>query len=271
MEANPGVSVITLLTDFGTADGYLAEVKGTLLSLAPGAALVDLTHDVPPGDIADAAYCIGRSWKRFPAGTVHLCVVDPGVGTDRRAIAVSAGEQYFVGPDNGLFSEVLGARNAACISVAVIPGAAPTFHGRDVFAPVAAALATGAAFASLGSPVTDPVKLPQNRPQRRGEFLVGEIIHVDRFGTLVSNLPAARIAPNAMVRIGVYDLPLRTTFADVPPGDPVAFAGSGGTIEIAVRNGRADVVLGAVRGAEVRATAQRRSELKVRESTTIRT
>jgi len=261
---------ITLLTDFGTADGYIAEVKGTLLSRAPDVMLVDLTHDVPPGDIAEAAYCIGRAWRRFPPGTVHLCVVDPGVGTERRALAITAAGQFFVGPDNGLFTDIVSAKQSAAVSLPMISGAAPTFHGRDVFAPAAAALAGGAELSSLGPPATDLVKLPQTRPQRRGEFLVGEVIHVDRFGTLVSNLPSAKIAPGATVRLGVYDLPLRTTFADVPPGDPVAFAGSGGTIEIAVRNGRADVVLGAGRGVEVRATALRRSEPKLRATQELR-
>lgn len=263
------MNAITLLTDFGTRDGYLAELKGTLLSLAPGVQLVDLTHDIPSGDIADGAYAIGRAWRRFPGGTVHLCVVDPGVGTARRALAISAGGQFFVGPDNGLFSDPLMAKDVAAVSLAMIPGAAPTFHGRDIFAPAAAALATGIALASLGEPAADTVRLPQNRPQRRGEYLVGEVVHVDRFGTLVTNLPSGRIAPDAKVRLGVYDLPLKTTFADVPPGDPVAFVGSGGTLEVAVRNGRADVVLGSARGAEVKATAARKSGPRARESAMI--
>lgn len=269
MAAGARLNAITLLTDFGTADGYLAELKGTLLSLAPGVQLVDLTHDIPSGDIAGAAYAIGRAWRRFPAGTVHLGVVDPGVGTTRRALAISAGGQFFVGPDNGLFSDALMAKDVTAISLAVIPGAAPTFHGRDIFAPAAAALASGTPLSSLGQPAADPVKLTQNRPQRRGDFLVGEVVHVDRFGTLVSNLPGGKIAPDAKVRLGVYDLPLKNTFADVPPGDPVAFIGSGGTLEIAVRNGRADVVLGSARGAEVRATAARKSGPRVRESAMI--
>jgi S-adenosylmethionine hydrolase len=261
------MSIITLLTDFGSADGYLAEVKGTLLSLAPGTQLVDITHDVPPGDIADAAYAIGRSWRRFPEGTIHLCVVDPGVGTARRGIAVGAGGQFFVGPDNGLFSDVYSARPPiTVVSLQTVPGAGPTFHGRDVFAPAAAAIATGKPIATLGAAIQDPVKLPAPKLQRRGSDLVGEVIHVDRFGTLITNIPAGRLATDAAVRLGVYDLPLRTTFADVPPGDPVAFIGSGGTLEIAVRNGRADVVLGSARGAEVKATAQRKSGPKARET-----
>lgn len=261
------MSLVTLLSDFGSVDGYLAEVKGTLLSLAPGVQLVDITHDVPAGDIADAAYAIGRSWRRFPEGTIHLCVVDPGVGTTRRGLAVAAGGQFFVGPDNGLFSDVYTAKPPIrTISLQSVPGTGPTFHGRDVFAPAAAALAMGKDIGTLGTAIEDPVKLPAAKLQRRGADLVGEVIHVDRFGTLVTNIPAGRIAAAAAVRLGVYDLPLRATFADVPAGDPVAFIGSGGTLEIAVRNGRADVVLGSARGAEVKATAQRKSGPKVRET-----
>jgi S-adenosylmethionine hydrolase len=246
--------IVTLLTDFGTADGYVAEVKGTLLALAPGVAVVDVAHDIAPGDVAAGAYVLGRVWRRFPAGSVHLAVVDPGVGTDRRALAVEAGGHRFVGPDNGLLTDALGSRGrAVCLRAA--PGASRTFHGRDLFAPAAAALARGVALEELGEAIGDPVRLPRPPLVREGKDVVGTVIHVDRFGTLITNIPHSRVAGRATVRLGAYDLALRGSFGDVPSGDPVAFVGSGGTVEIAVRDGRADVVLGASRGALVRATA----------------
>jgi hypothetical protein len=245
---------ITLLTDFGTADGYVAEMKGVLLTLAPGVQIVDLTHDIPPGDIRAGAYALGRAWRTFPAGTVHMAVVDPGVGTDRRALAVETGGHWFVAPDNGLVSRVLERQAFRAFALPVRADAAPTFHGRDVFAPAAAALARGEA--CKGASVQDPVRLPAARLQRRASAVFGEIVHVDRFGTLVTNIPADRIAEGALVRVGAYELNLHRTFGEVGPGDPVAFIGSGGTVEVAVRDGRADVVLGASRGTEVGATAR---------------
>jgi hypothetical protein len=249
------MSVITLLTDFGTADTYVAEMKGVLLRGCPGATLVDITHEIAPGDIAAAAHALGRAWTHFPPGTVHLAVVDPGVGTDRRALALTAGGHGFVGPDNGVLTAALEHHSARAVALNAGEGASPTFHGRDVFAPAAARLASGEPVESLGQPVADPVRLPRPRLARVKGDLVGRVVHVDRFGTLVTNLPGAKVAADAVVRLGAYDFPLRRTFGDVPAGDPVAFIGSGGTVEIAIRDGRADTILGVTRGAEVRATA----------------
>jgi hypothetical protein len=246
--------IVTLLTDFGTVDGYVAELKGVLLSLVPDLRVVDLTHDIPPGDIRAGAYALGRAWRSFPGGTVHLAVVDPGVGTARRALAAEVGGQRFVAPDNGLLSRVFEGRQFRALAIAVSADAAPTFHGRDVFAPAAATLARGETLEA--EVIADPVRLPAARLQRRGSQLLGEVVHVDRFGTLVSNIPAERLAEQAVVRVGAYELPLRRTFGDVAPGDPVAFIGSGGTVEVAVREGRADAVLGASRGVEVGATVR---------------
>jgi S-adenosylmethionine hydrolase len=248
--------LVTLLTDYGTADGYAGEVKGKLLSLAPEAAVVDIAHDVPPGDIAAGCYVLGRVWRSFPRGTVHLAVVDPGVGTERRALAAEAGGHCFVAPDNGLLSDVFAAAGARVVTLPAPAGTSRTFHGRDVFAPAAARLVRGAALAELGSEISDPVRLAPHRLATEGADLVGEVVHVDRFGTLVTNLPAEQVSPAASVRVGGYDLSLRRTFADVPPGHPVAFIGSGGTVEVAVRDGVAAAVLGVSRGAEVRATAR---------------
>ena len=249
--------LVTLLTDFGSSDSYVGEVKGRLLSLVPAATLVDLSHDIAPGDVAAASYVLGRAWREFPAGTVHLAVVDPGVGTARRALAVDAAGHRFVAPDNGLLSEVFAAAHAEVVSLAVPGGASRTFHGRDVFAPAAARLALGAALADLGSPVRDLVHLPPRRPHTEGADTVGQVVHVDRFGTLVTNLPASACHAGAEVRLGRHLVPLHATFGEVPGGSPVAFVGSGGTLEIAVRDGRADAVLGYGRGAEVRVSGGR--------------
>jgi hypothetical protein len=248
--------IITLLTDFGTADGYVAEVKGALLRQVPAAVLVDVAHDLAPGDIVAAAYVLGRAWRAFPDSTVHLAVVDPGVGTLRRALAGEAGGHRFVAPDNGLLTPVLEGRASNLVALETPAGATATFHGRDVFAPAAARLAAGEPLAALGSAVVDPVLLPPALLERRGRDLLGVVVHVDRFGSLITNLPGARLAPGALVRLGAYDLELRQTFSDVAPGDPVAYVGSGGTVEVAVRDARADAALGLTRGVEVRATAR---------------
>jgi S-adenosylmethionine hydrolase len=261
--------IITLLTDFGTADAYVGEVKGVLLSTAPGTTLVDIAHDIPPGDVVAAAWALGRAWAAYPEGTVHLAVVDPGVGTARRAVAVLAAGHRFVGPDNGIFTPALERSGSRAFALPIPKTASPTFHARDVFAPAAARLAAGAMPADLGSAISDPVRLERQRLGHRGGNLVGRVVHVDRFGTLVTNIPGARVAAEATVRIGPYDLQLRRTFADVAPGDPLALIGSGGFVEIAIRDGRADTVLGATRGAEVSATAapvKRDSRMKGRPS-----
>src|SRR5688572_2722923 len=145
--------IVTLLTDFGLRDSYVGEVKGVLLSLAPRVELVDVTHDIAPGDVRAAQYVLGRAWPHFPAGTVHLAVVDPGVGGARRALAAEVAGHYFVGPDNGILSWL--PDHAKFVSLATPAGASATFHARDVFAPAAAALANGTALSHLGPIVTD--------------------------------------------------------------------------------------------------------------------
>lgn len=242
-----GASVITLLTDFGTTDSYVAEVKGALLRRAPTAPLVDVTHDVPPGDIRAAQVILGRTWHRFPPGTVHLCVVDPGVGGARAALALAAHGHAFVGPDNGLFTELLA--DATAVALPIPRDAAPTFHGRDVFAPAAAALATGTPLDRLGPAVEPRGHLPLPPCRREGPRTVGEVLLVDRFGNLLTNIPAMAGSVTVADRaIG----PVRRAFADVARGDLVAYVGSGGTIEVAVRDGSAAQRLGAGRGAVVR-------------------
>ena len=244
-------SLITLLTDFGLSDSYVAEVKGVLFTRAPGATLVDISHQVPPGDVRAGQYLLSRAWRQFPKGTVHLAIVDPGVGTSRRALAASAGEHLFVAPDNGLLSFLA---NPHFVALKIPEGAAPTFHGRDVFAPAAAALASGRRIEDLGSPITDATFSPLPSPKHDGTALMGEVVYVDRFGTLISNIPGPDVEPGVRIRVTGTDVgALRRTFGDVERGTLVAFVGSGGTVEVAVRDGSAARLLGVGVGAEVRA------------------
>ena len=244
--------VITLLTDYGLRDSYVAEVKAVLISRVPDATVVDVTHEVPAGDVRAGQYLLARAWHRFPIGSVHVGIVDPGVGTARRALAASAAGHLFVAPDNGLLSFL--PDDTRWVELDVPAGASPTFHGRDVFAPAAARLVTGASLDELGSPAPDVVRSPLPVPAWDGAAWVGEVVYVDRFGTLVTNLPADAVQPGVRLVAGDREVgPLRRTFGDVDPGHLVAFVGSGGTIEIAARNGSATRLLGAGVGTLVRA------------------
>lgn len=244
--------IITLLTDFGARDSYVGEVRGVLLARAPGAVLADISHEIPSGDIRAGAYVLGRVWRRFPAGTVHLAVIDPGVGGARLALALRSEGHFFVGPDNGLFTPVL-ERADEIAGLPVPPPASATFHGRDVFAPAAAAIAAGSPVAALGAPPrTTPVRLPIAGPRREGNCLVGEVVYIDRFGTLITNLGPDAQGP---IEVAGVRVPLRRGFSDVAPGERVAFVGSGGTIEVAVRDGSAAEVFKAHAGIRVRAAA----------------
>lgn len=243
----PGI--VTLLTDFGTADGYVAELKGTLFSLVSDVTVVDLSHDIPPYDVEFARLTVARYWRRFPPGTVHLVVVDPGVGTSRQAIAVASDDRFLVGPDNGVLSPALLLGEARCVSIPIGAGASRTFHGRDVFAPVAAALAAGASLESLGHAVANPVVRRTKEALRRDDgAIIGEVIAIDRFGNAVTNLLAVR---SGVVAATGRPIPVRATYADVAPGAPVALTGSTGLLEIAVRDGSAAQTLGLTRGSAV--------------------
>jgi S-adenosylmethionine hydrolase len=241
--------VITLLTDFGTADGYVGEMKGVLLAGAPDAMLVDITHEIPAQDIEAARLTLARVWRRFPAGTVHLVVVDPGVGTDRAALAVASDERFLVGPDNGVLSPALLITGSRVVRLETPANATATFHGRDVFAPAAARLASGAAIETLGSPVSQPRVRRTPEPRRTGDgALLGEVISIDRFGNAITNLVGMR---TGIVEAAGLSLPLRRTYGEAPVGGPVAIVGSSGLIEIAVRDGHAARVLHLTRGTAV--------------------
>ncbi len=238
--------LITLLTDFGTADGYVAEMKGVLYSLVPDATVVDLSHDIPAHDVELARLTVARYWRRFPARTVHLVVVDPGVGTTRAALAVHADGRSFVGPDNGVLSPALLLGDAQAVVLPVPAAVSRTFHGRDVFAPAAAALASGAPVQSLGEAAVSPVVRRTREPTRREDgAILGEVIAIDRFGNAITNLVGVRAG---VVAAAGRPVPVRATYADVASGAPVALTGSSGLLEVAVRDGSAHSTLALKRG-----------------------
>ena len=242
--------IVTLTTDFGTADGYVGEMKAVLLTHAPDATIVDITHDIPRHDVDYARLAVARFWRRFPPGTVHLVVVDPGVGSARAALAVASGERFLVGPDNGVLSPALLPADALAIELSVPREASATFHGRDVFAPAAAALARGESIATLGSPVGEaPIVHRTPHPVRGPDGVIeGEVIAIDRFGNAITNIIADGVAS---VIVGHRTIPLHRAYADVEIGEALAVVGSGGAIEISIRNDSAARALHLSRGDKV--------------------
>ena len=255
--------VITLTTDFGLRDPFVGIVKGVLLSICPSARLVDLTHDLPPQDVLGGGLALEAAVPFFPPGTVHLAVVDPGVGTARRPIAVRTAGHYLVGPDNGVFTFAFeGAVGWTAVALSApeyrLPEISRTFHGRDLFAPAAAYLAAGVPLERLGPPVTDPARLPRPGCRLEGGELVGEVLDADRFGNLMTSIPAARLeeipgrGPFALAVAGrVLPGPVEA-YAEGGEGEPAVIVGSTGRLEIFVRAGNARERLGIGRGAPVR-------------------
>jgi S-adenosyl-L-methionine hydrolase (adenosine-forming) len=247
------MAIITLTTDFGTADGYVGAMKGVIARIAgshPAPVVVDLAHDIPPGDIAHAAWVVATATTEFPHGSIHVVVVDPGVGGSRREVIIRSAGRWYVGPDNGVFayiaersSEVYVIENERFRAERV----SRTFHGRDVFAPTAAAIASGEDPSTAGP--GPAIKLTGRLPWGARERDTGRIVHIDRFGNLISDLPEAEAGP--AVAVAGQVLPLVGTYEDVAPGQLLAYIGSAGTVEIAVRDGRADRQLAVARGALV--------------------
>ncbi|MDT4898841.1 MAG: hypothetical protein QOH25_3918 [Acidobacteriota bacterium] len=254
--------LITLLTDFGTADYFVGAMKGVILTINRDARIVDITHDIPPQDIQAGAFTLLGAYQTFPAQTVHVAIVDPGVGSNRRPILVSGGQQFFVGPDNGLFSYIyereLDARVFHLTNEKYFrPTVSATFHGRDVFAPIAGALSTGIPPEQLGDEVTDYVRLPQLKAkQQAGKPIEAAIIHIDRFGNCITNLTPdllteAMIAAGATLTInGRKITSFRRFFTEgkAAPGELFAIWGSAGYLEIAAYLTSAAQLLGAKRG-----------------------
>jgi S-adenosyl-L-methionine hydrolase (adenosine-forming) len=236
-------------------------MKGVIGTRAPGQPIVDLTHAVPPQDVRTGAIILRHAAPWFPKGTVHVAVVDPGVGSERTPLCIETDAALFVGPDNGLLT--LAAPRAArrrTVALAdlrfhLVPTSA-TFHGRDVFAPVAAALATGTSPTDLGPPADVAVELEWTEPVTTGRVVLGVVAYVDTFGNLVTNVPGDAVTGSATIEIGGTNLgALRRTYADVAAGEIVAVVGSWGLVEIAVRNGSAAATLGAAPGSPVRILA----------------
>ena len=243
---------VTLLTDFGLSDSYVAEMKGVIYSANPEVTIVDVTHGIQPGATMRASYVLSRTWHRFPKGTIHVVVVDPGVGTVRRALAVSNHEHVFLGPDNGILSPILERSHA--FAIPITGAASPTFHGRDVFAPAAAQLVSGTDIGGVGVPITDPAFNDFDLPRMEGKTMTGCVIQIDRFGNIITNLPGDDALGTLDVSVrGVHVGVVHRTFADVETGQLVAYVGSGWTVEIARRDGSAAARLGAEMGAEVTA------------------
>jgi S-adenosylmethionine hydrolase len=265
MAARP---LIALITDYGDADHYVGAMKGAILAVCPEAEIVDIVHSLPPHDVEAAAWCLAASFRTFPAGTVFVCVVDPGVGSARRALAVECNGQYFVGPDNGLFTYVLvesgDYRLYSITNWALMrPQVSATFHGRDVFGPVAAHLARGVPLDEVGPAAEDPVlfKLQSMRPTGVGEW-EATVVSVDRFGNLTTSLYERDLASmltqaendptEIVVVVGGVVIPLVHAYSDVAEGEACALVGSNGRLEVAVYLGSAAATLGAARGTPVR-------------------
>jgi len=250
--------VVTFLSDFGAGSGYPAQMKGEVLRRLPDATLVDLSHDVAPFDVLGGALLLEACVPRFPGAAVHLAVVDPGVGTRRRPLCVvDLAGRRLVGPDNGLFTPFLGAGSAAFLlsDPAIVPrDPSPTFHGRDLFAPVAAWLAGGGSPERLGPRVSDPVRLDWPVPLRTADALEGRCLAADPFGNLATSIRRSDLAASAVaaVTVGERTVRLVATFGDADPGELVALWGSSDRLEIAVREGSAAREPGLGRGAKVR-------------------
>ena len=257
--------LVTLLTDFGSVDPYVGIMKGVLLSGDARATLVDLTHEVPPQSVRVAAHMLANSWSFFPRGTVHLAVVDPGVGTDRKLLVAEHSGHAFLAPDNGLLGGILDARSGVFeldLARFARRPASKTFHGRDILAPAAAAIAAGLAPAGAGvRKLAAWERLDSARPTREGGRSVGEILYADRYGNLVTNLAAAEIDGRARARVELCgaSIPVRATYGDVAPGELVALVNSYACVEIAVRDGSARERLGADAGTRVVMTSERGS------------
>jgi hypothetical protein len=271
-----GRPIIVLLTDFGTRDFYVGAMKGAVLRVCPDAQLVDLGHEIARHDVDEAAFALAAAYRTFPAGSVFLAVVDPGVGSARRPLALDAGGCFFVGPDNGVFTALLDAHpearareltNAALLG----PRVSRTFHGRDVFAPVAGYLACGGAFENVGRPLLDPQRLVWGaaRESAPGEWDAA-VLHRDRFGNLTTQLLEAQLEgllvqvggdrTAVLVRAAGRVLPLVDAYADVGVGEPCAIVGSAGRLELAVNQGDAGQTLGLARGDSVRVALRRRPD-----------
>jgi S-adenosyl-L-methionine hydrolase (adenosine-forming) len=256
---SPNLPVITLLTDFGTADYFAGAVKGALLSVNPLAVIADITHEVPPQDIECGAFTLLASYQSFPPGTIHVAVVDPGVGSARRPIVVEANKQFFVGPDNGIFTYIYD-REPSHRTFHITAEkyfrqpASATFHGRDIFAPVAAALSKGGKPECFGSLITDEIRLKNslNPEVKKNGEVQGRIIHVDRFGNCITNITREVFHGGARLLVkGSVIRSFKDFYGDGGGKEPFGIWGSAGFLEVSVNGGSAAESLRVKRGDKV--------------------
>jgi len=247
--------IITLTTDFGTADPYVAMMKGVILSINGAAKIIDVTHEIHPGAVSQVARVIHETYPYFPPGTVHVAVVDPGVGSGRRLIAAAVNSHWLVGPDNGAFWPALQDDEKALVIELTearyfLPHVTPTFHGREIFAPVAAHLSLGVSLRKMGKIMRDPAALILPEPHSDGNALFGEVIRIDRFGNVITNIPCMaldRFLGRAMPCIEVGNLAIKKLsriYAEEEKGKPLALINSSSLLEVAVNMGRACEYLG---------------------------
>ena len=248
------MTLVTLLTDFGLDDTYVGQMKGAILAVSASVTLVDLTHAVAAQDVHAGAFLLWSAVEPFAVGTIHVAVVDPGVGSERRAVALRAPRgDVFVGPDNGLLWPAIERLGGCDLAIELSerrfwrPGPSSTFHGRDLFGPVAGHLANGVPLEQLGRPLEDPQQL--ELPMARG--LDGEVIHIDTYGNLITNLPAASLPENFEALIGAHRVPRASHYAAVAEGALLALIGSSGLLEISARNASAAAITGSQRGSRV--------------------
>jgi S-adenosylmethionine hydrolase len=251
MEADALGKIVTVTTDFGLRDPYVAEMKAVILSICPEAVIVDVTHEVAKFDVRTGAYMLASAAPYFPKGTIHVAVVDPGVGSARRGLIVETKQGFFVGPDNGVL--VLAAENQGIVSVReivnpklMLPHVSSTFHGRDVFAPAAAHLANGVSPADFGAEVRDIVKPEFAKVRSSKGTLEGEVLHVDGFGNIVTNVNEGALADiklgksvNVQIHDRIVEAKLGKTYAEAQLKKPLVLVGSQGYVEIAMNPGNA--------------------------------
>jgi len=249
--------VISLTTDFGTADHYVGTMKGVILGIAPAARIVDVSHEIRPFEIAEGAYAIAQAARHFPAKSIHVVVVDPGVGSARRPILAEVGGRYFIAPDNGVLSMIFdGREKVRHITNAryFLPEVSNTFHGRDIFAPVAAHLAAGVTPSRFGRLIRDHLRLDFFRPRRTGKHVwTGMVLHVDRFGNLITNFTMVDLGGREFdLSVGLEKLTkLAANFAEIPAGELAVIAGSSGYLEVVANQASAAKRLGCGSGAPV--------------------
>jgi len=254
--------MISLISDFGEKDGWVGTMKGVILGINPEARIVDISHRVTPGDILEASLILQASFPFFPGGTVHLCVVDPGVGSERRAIVVATPSYTFVGPDNGLFTPIYQRGDFQALEIInralfYSPQPSQTFHGRDIFAPVAAHLSLGLALEEVGPQIADVVKVDLPSPLVGSKEIRGEVIYVDRFGNLTTNITKELF--ERKVRANPFELrtgkrvlkALARSYADIAKGKLLAHWGSWGYLELSVNQGSAQKLLSATKGTKL--------------------